>query len=559
MSYTKTVDFGAAQTLHCQIMVDGEWADFDPTDSAATIQTAVEALSTVGSGNVTVTQVTAQRKWDFTFNFNPTTFSATVDNLVLRLRCDDTSGNAVDTSGQGNTGTYAGSRTTDVVAKNDLTFSNPAAIDLTGGSSFTTGVTSFPSGTSGFTVSFRFRIPDTPSGGHCAISFGETGAEKRIHIYPRHTSFNAGFIQVDSVNVPGYGYGTFAWPIDKDWHVMTVRVPTSGNVSDIVVYLDGVSVSFSTVTDQPIDLGTLDACRVGAYMIGSANPLTGHLDNILVFDNDVGDTVAKALNSYDAASTGCVLCLRCDEGTGTSLTDESSSNNDATFSGGWTTDTISKHSLTFTNSKALDISDNSYATVTNKQNIPTPSDGATIFIRFKAISANLTTSNILMAIGDGSTGAQTYIGYKSSYDDLYIGTSTDHSTLRNAALPWVPDENWNTLAIRIRDSVTLGHTPKISEVLAYLNGVVITPGSADPSDADIVWDTTNFLVGILDDATSAPWGGHIDQILIFRGDKGDTFAKALNTYNPSDITITITDSGGGVTYYRAGLMLLLNI
>jgi hypothetical protein len=301
MGTSKIVDFAEAQTNPCRVFVNGDRAFFDPTDSDATIKSAIEALSTMSGHTVAVTNLIAQRKWQFDFSNTLSSFFA--------------------------------------AKSSDLGFANPAAIDLTDGSHMTPGVSSFPTRASGSTLFFRYRSRLGP--GHAIASLYD-GAFNIAHIYPYYQELGVALLQC------GSSYCEWTSPNDALWHTLGIRAPASADLSDLVIYVDGVAVSVSVIVDGAYDWGTISEFMVGDRntYIGSALAFVGDVDQVLVFDSDIGDTAAKSLNDFSAPGSGCVLALKGDEGTGTTVGDWSTESggsptgpNGATSSGNWITDT----------------------------------------------------------------------------------------------------------------------------------------------------------------------------------------------------------------------------
>lgn len=300
MSTTKIVDYGSAQTLHCQICVDGDWADFDPTASTATIKSAIEALASMSGHTVTVTEITSDQKWQFAFDFTVTTFAATLDNLCLRWKFDEGTGTAIaDSSGQENDGTATSSSWTSSTENGggsdaDLTFSNPYAYDgVSGGSASKSSPTNLPTADQGATIVIRFKAElDT------LASFSIFGSQ-----YGGGNQWYAGYYSSYSGILFGSGpigasYNAyFAWTPDENWHILAIVCPASGSMADTLMYLDAASQTVSNDGDYPYAWGQ-GAINIGDYVL-SSYPFYGYVDHAMIFRGEKDATFIGNIKSYN--------------------------------------------------------------------------------------------------------------------------------------------------------------------------------------------------------------------------------------------------------------------
>lgn len=309
MNTTKIVDVGSTQTLACRVIVNGDVAYFDPAETEANIKAAIEAVGAMSGHTVTVTELIAARKWQFAFDFTLTTFAA---------------GKA-----------------------SDLSFSNPAAIDLTDHSGLDIGVSGFPTPADGATLFFRYKNPQVSPIAQPA-SFGESGTSNVIQIYSFHSGLAAGYFGCDATS-----YGVFPSPDDTEWHTLAIRIPDAATLghnallSDVVVYVDREPVTLSFGTDGAVNWGAIDTFRLGQYFPNTGYSFGLTLDHAIVIAGDIGDAATKALHDYATAGAGCVTLLKGDEGSGTTVNDWSSVDgggapngpNGGTSSGNWVTGT----------------------------------------------------------------------------------------------------------------------------------------------------------------------------------------------------------------------------
>jgi len=220
---------------------------------------------------------------------------------------------------------------------NNLLFVNTTAVDLTDHSNFTTGTTGFPTVAGGATLFFRYRYP-VGAAGNCTISLGQADGTAGMQLVGHHGTLGAGYID----NLNG-AYLTFPTPDDMKPHTVSIRVPSSAvlghscNISDLIVYVDSGRVATHVHADGAISFGTMDTFMVGNYYPAASYPFDGHIQQVLVFDNDIGDIATRALRSYSSPGTGCCLYLACSEGTGTTVGDSSGNANNGTSSGAWAT------------------------------------------------------------------------------------------------------------------------------------------------------------------------------------------------------------------------------
>ena len=144
------------------------------------------------------------------------------------------------------------------------------------------------------------------------------------------------------VNVAGSGGG---WQdieiydatqfLDGDWHFITcTRKSSDGNVK---VFIDGELISEYTgpsgtiVTNAPL--------KLGAGVIANRE-FQGNLDNLMIFNYDLSqEEIQSYMTTPPAGSeTGLVAYWNFNEGSGTTLTDQTSNDNDGTISGAsWST------------------------------------------------------------------------------------------------------------------------------------------------------------------------------------------------------------------------------
>jgi hypothetical protein len=277
-----------------QIGVASKFVDFDPSDSDATIKTAIETLSTMASHSVTVTTLIAGEKWQLDFDFTPTNFSALIDDLVCWMKCNEGTGNVIsDATGNLNGGTCSGvGWTSSVNSSNaaDLTFSNPYAIDLSDGKTFTAGanIANFLDlDTDGIAMACRFQMPASPAWNFPIDLSGNSLGFGYYSTYGLYTSINSA------------GGAGFAWTPDTDWHIMSVDAGAASHALDQSVYYDLDPQALSMVVSNPQIYGVPTSIYMGQYSGGGGSNLAGLVDNIQIWRKPKGATHHENLNSYN--------------------------------------------------------------------------------------------------------------------------------------------------------------------------------------------------------------------------------------------------------------------
>jgi hypothetical protein len=138
-----------------------------------------------------------------------------------------------------------------------------------------------PSGTSSVTYFGWFKTSsqiDTPS---YIIAHGENLAMGQIMML----TVEDGQFWIRTSNGRIASYGADDDYNNEDWHSFVVVVPPTADLSDVVLYIDGSSVSRTTISnDGPIDLASTAKTFIGVPDSGSTITWTGDLDQIGIAD-----------------------------------------------------------------------------------------------------------------------------------------------------------------------------------------------------------------------------------------------------------------------------------
>jgi hypothetical protein len=386
----------------------------------------------------------------------------------------------------------------------------------------------------GKTISFRFKFKNTPTLNifYCIDS--------RIYI-----GYYSGFSGL-YVGTTG-GTSVIPFTDDGDWHFLTLRIPSDkasvsgySSLSDIVWYLDGVNIS-STVTDDEINQA--GDVYIGAFDGSITYPCDAYMDNLLIFDRDIGDTAAKALYAYSTPAFPCITYLKFDEGTGSTVTDSTTYGNNFSYSGTWTSNTISSKSLNFSNPYALDLtSGQKYTSAVN--NFPYfYQTGVTTSARFQFLTAP-TYWNLIFDLYHGGTEVFG-MGYHAGFGGLYSSIAAAGGQV----ISWTPDDlYWHTLTFSL-PAYSNSSSSSVYLDLALQSNSNIT--GTDPVIPDI--PTNIYIADYSGSPGSATLNAYLDNVMIWKKAKDATFVGNLNSYNP--VMGTMYDA----STYNGALLLLLNL
>ena len=289
---------------------------------------------------------------------------------------------------------------------------------------------------------------------------------------------------------------------------------------------------------------------IGDFYPGPYAPVNAYMDQILFFDNDIGDSAAKGLRNYDTPTSGCVLYLNCDEGTGGTLNDSSSSGNSVSTSITWYSSTIGTPIPSFPDTNAIYMFDGTYQyiTFTNNQWFPAFEDeGVTVHCRIK-----------------------TQAGATLSYPWEFLCGS--HLFLANNNFPpynWYAGNSYSSGYGFVKEedgkkyvNLTVVVPPggaNNSDILIYYNGGLQTLSLVAGTDGAITSGTvTGVALGVYPASPSSTQGILMDMFQVWRGAKDATFVADLNNYNPP-VAIIQNYTPPSVSEGVASLALLLNI
>jgi hypothetical protein len=209
-----------------------------------------------------------------------------------------TPGAAVDSSGNGNNGTYTGGATTSTT-KAPVTFTNATSMQFNGTSAYVDVPTfSWPTG-GPVTIAFWNNVTTAQVQNAITFTVGSTEVPSR---FQAHAPWGDKRIYWDYGNLTeGRVDADYTSYLDKWTHVVLVSEGNSGTFK--AIYLDGVEVASSTVSDGP-DIA-LNGLAIGAWPAGAFH--AGLIDDFRIYNSVLTPTQIAALaagNTEPSAPAG---------------------------------------------------------------------------------------------------------------------------------------------------------------------------------------------------------------------------------------------------------------
>jgi len=182
-----------------------------------------------------------------------------------------------------------GARTADSAGENDLTvtgsptYSEGKIGDAVGGFSSNNylGRSNIvgPSGSSARSLSLWFKTLSTSSSHASMLYFGDGGGAAGRAL---SMSIEAGvfWVRTNAGRIASYGSGYN----DGNWHYVTLTMPSGADLSDILIFIDGVAVARESINnDGPMDTSGI-ITRVG--LDATSAFFTGDVDTVTVADRE---------------------------------------------------------------------------------------------------------------------------------------------------------------------------------------------------------------------------------------------------------------------------------
>ena len=401
-------------------------------------------------------------------------------DLVGHWKFDEGEGETYkDSSANGNDVTAAGSIPAWSVDVPTTVFANTASLDLNGISQYVDSPYPGIAGNGQRTVSFW--IKTTSVGNHGIVAWGNStvnGAKWHVRLNDSAANGPVGAVRTETQG--DFTIGTTVLN-DGEWHhVASVYPDGGGELGTVIHYIDGVAEAAggnggsvqavnTSVAVDPVTIGRRNQAGVLGYF-------QGKLDDVRIYDRALSAAEVVALSGATPTADGLLMHYALDEGSGNSLDDTGSGDNDGTLVDPapvlpiWSDDAplAFEHSLLF--------ADNNDVLYTDFEGVGgTASRSVTFWFKTTGIA-----DNGIVAWGN-STGS----GLKW------------HARLNSSAL----NGPVGALRLEIQDGRTVATTPANDG--EWHHAAIVFDEDGDPDITDVVF----YLDGVIDpvaDSTSVP-------------------------------------------------------
>lgn len=449
-------------------------------------------------------------------------------DLVGQWLFDEGSGTVyADSSVNGNDGRIAGSAvwSTDTPTTG---FANPASLSLNGTTDFVNTSYQGIGGNAARTVAFWIKVSG-PVTNHGIVAWGnsiENGAKWHIRLNSAAGNGPLGAIRTETQGDFTIGTTNLS---DGQWHhVASVFPGGTGEVGTVLHYVDGVlegaggnGASIQEVnTNTAVDLVTVGRRNQG----GVLGYFPGQVDDVRIYDRALTAPEVVDLSGATPTTTGLVMHLPMDEGSGSVVEDLGSGGNDGSVAAPnppeWSTDAPPPLS------NSLLFSGNNDLLYTDYEGIGgTASRSVTFWFK-----TTLTGDNGILGWGDANgAGLKWHTRLNTSAVDGPVGAlRVEIQDGRLVATTPVNDGQWHHAAIVFEEDAD----PDITDVVFYLDGVVDPTTTFTPVPINTVNSGGPFAVtlgGRLQGAVSRGFPGNLADLRIY--DSGLTQEEVMAIMN----------------------------
>lgn len=313
-----------------------------------------------------------------------------------------------------------------------------------------------------------FWVKSTAANTHGIVAWGLSSANgQKWHVRINNNAGNgpAGAIRTESQGDFTIG----STPIDDGtWHHVASVYPGGGELGTVLHYIDGVleTAGGNNASTQPVNTSTTaDPVTIGRRTQGAAqNYFPGSVDDVRIYDRALSEQEVNDLMGDTPPTDGLVFYMPFEEGSGDTVDDLGSGDNDGTITGvggvfpTWSTDAPPhlSNSLLFANAGDLLFTD-----------FPGIGGTASRSLTFW-FKTTLAGDNGILAWGDsGGNGLKWHARINTSAGDGPVGAlRLEIQGGRTVATTPVNDGEWHHAAIVFEEDAD----PDIEDVVFYLDG-----------------------------------------------------------------------------------------
>ncbi len=451
----------------------------------------------------------------------PAEAAVPTDSLVGYWKFDDGSGtSATDSSGHGNTGTLTNGPTWSASPTNDISFTNPYALEFDGANDYVDGGTIVAdiAGASAFTFSTWFQQDVIDQfDGLFALNI-DGSSDLRIYTYSDgslYLEFGDGSGQYGLVN----DYSPYVSA--GSWHQLTVVFDgaASGNSNRLKLFINGSQVTidtFSGTIGATLPAFTTQTAHIGNYD-NKARAFDGLLDDVRIYNRALTTTEITALANgthtsatwdgssstdwetaanwdinavpdpytnitiADTSNDPVVSCSeascsdslvgywKLDEGAGTTAADSSGNSNTGTLTGGPTWSASPTNDISFTNPYALEFDGQDDYVATSTDVSLTAGLSYSVWVK--------TTSSDSTAAYTGNAAQNVLGDYKGS---VYNGFGVHGGVVRynHYASGWIASDGSTSVNDDVWHHIAATHRLSDGSVVVYVDGTEDGSGTA---------------------------------------------------------------------------------